>query len=49
MPAPMMSATQAPAASLDVEAEQHRARAFGRAQEAHGRFGHDAELAFGAA
>ena len=48
MPAPMMAATQAPAASLEFEAEQHRPRAFRRLEQAHGDLGDDAELAFGA-
>ena len=46
MPAPMIAATQAPASSTRVEAEQRRPRAFGRAQDAHGGLRDDAELAF---
>ena len=45
MPAPMMAATQAPASFDALEPEQGRARALGRTQDAHGRFGDDAELA----
>ena len=46
MPAAMMAATQAPAVSLELEAEQHRPRAFRRLEQAHGDLGDDAELAF---
>ena len=44
MPAPMIAATQAPGRLARREAHQHRARALGRAQDAHGRLGDDAEL-----
>ena len=47
IPAPTIAATQRPAASRVVEAEQHRARALGGAQDSHRRLGDDAELAFG--
>ena len=46
MPAPMMAATQPAAASFELEAEQHRARALCRLEQPHGDLGDDAELAF---
>ena len=49
MPAPMIAATQSAGVLGGVEAEQHGARALGGAQDAHGRLGDDAELAFRAA
>ena len=49
MPAPMIAATQRPASSARVEAEQHRPRAFGQRQDAHPGLGDDAELALRAA
>ena len=45
MPAPMMAADALAGGLAGVEAEQHRPRAFGGAQDAHGCLGGDAELA----
>ena len=45
MPAPMMAETHWPAASLESKPSSIGPRALGRAQDAHGRLGDDAELA----
>ena len=45
MPWPMIAETQAPGRLAGIEADHHRPRALGLAQDAQGRLGHDAELA----
>ncbi len=45
MPAAMMADTHWPAVSLELKSDQHRPRAFRRAQDAYRRFRDDAELA----
>ena len=48
IPEEMIASTHAPAISLDAERRQHRAGAFRAAQDAHGHFGDDRQLALAA-